>query len=302
MTLQNRNFYEMAAAIAHQGVDYKKTRRQNEADGLLLSSNLLEKDYQDCLFSFFACGQQMKQGQINSLAVVEALNKFSKNKKQSERFFIEPTTFARDLLLLKQIASSLLDWPDITISHDNELYEPKMMIGLLLWVARDALRSLRPAPHIIMDASLFHEQLTKMAHQKGKRFFIFQYAHKGKTKEFRVNKAGLFSANRLKKKSLQNNIGAKAGMRYYHAALRSNTNSTLDILYWLDFDEEHNVQDGDFIAINNSAVPSHIRATLWSPFNDISEEALKYERIQGQMTEEDLLVREVLHMYVSSLG
>lgn len=66
---------------------------------------------------------------------------------------------------------------------------------------------------------------------------------------FLADRVRLFCSLRLKKKSLQRKIGADPKIRYFHAVVRDSKRpkKTLDLLYWLQFDDEQNVIDGDFI-------------------------------------------------------
>lgn len=64
-----------------------------------------------------------------------------------------------------------------------------------------------------------------------------------------ADRVRLFSSLRLKKKSLQIKIGADPRVRYYHAAIRNSKTPTkiIDILYWIQFDDEQSPIDGGFI-------------------------------------------------------
>lgn len=59
----------------------------------------------------------------------------------------------------------------------------------------------------------------------------------------------LFCSLRLKKKSLQVKNGADPKTRYFHLAIRDSKKpqKKIDLLYWLQFDDEQNPVKGDFI-------------------------------------------------------
>jgi len=306
MTLDNRSFFEMAAAVAQEGADFKKRINKSlEPDEVILRSNLLESDYQDCLFAFKALGHRIPSLQFNSLVVANVLNKFSQGRIIEDAdmlLSITPNTFGRDLAMAWQRASHVLDQPDDTVFVNGLDYEPKELMALVLWIARYAFMSISyPAP-IFMSAPLFHDQLTRMAHQKVRRPFVFSGILGEKKLDIHIDRASLFSANRLKKKTWQNSIGAEPGVRYYHAALKSSlTGCELDIIYWLKFDEEHRLLEGQFINMEKIAEPYLLRACFWSPYEYLSKEASGYERIHGMPSTSDRLVREVFGMYLASL-
>lgn len=304
MTLDNRSFYEMAAAVAHQGVDFKKRKNDNaEPETFMLRSDLLESDYQDCLFAFKARGQRLSENP-QSRTVAHTLNKFSQVQMLPDDdglLAIDPSSFARDLALARQKALHLLDQPEVPVIYQDLKFEAKEIVSLLLWVARYALKSLSyPAP-CFMSAPLFHEQLTRMAHQKLRRPFLLSGMIGDEKIDMNIDSASLFSANRLKKKSVQNNLGAEPGIRYYHAALRSSFGKELDIVYWLKFDEDHRLLDGQFINLDKPSECHVMRTCFWSPYEHFTEEACRYERMHGTPSSSDLLVRAVLSLYLASL-
>lgn len=302
MTSLQRNFFEMAATIAQQGVDSTKSQKAVLTEDFMLRSGLLERDYQDCLFAFVARGCRMPMRNINSLAMATALNKFSQGRilNESEALLaLNSATFKRDLAEVVNKAMLLFDWPDQAVTREDRLYNPDEVMAIFLWIARHALLAFANPPKANMAAPLFHAQLTKMAHEKSRRPFIFAGTLGVDSVEILVDQASLFSANRLKRKSQQNNMGAEPGMRYYHAALSANALSPakIDIVYWLKFDENHDVLKGEFINLGNGIATNYVNACLWSP----------YEMIQQGVNSSNVhnappaIVREIFSIYLDSL-
>lgn len=298
MSSLDRNFFEMAATVAQQGVAaLKKSSLTVESDNFMLRSNFLEQDYQDCLFAFVARGKRMTSCRLTSLTVAKALNKFSQGRMlldEETLLSIEPKTFARDLALVISKATHLLDWPDQPVIHEGQSYSKEELIALFFWVGRHALLSLNNPKKDPLTPIFFHEEITKMAHGPRRRPFIVAGNFAKNNFDILVDQASLFSANRLKRKSQQNRMGAEPGIRYYHAVLKSSSRDVkLDIIYWLKFDENHNAINGEFLT-DNIDEKKLINVCLWSPLFSLSEE-------QKEKPASSLLLLEVLSMYLESL-
>lgn len=306
MTSLQRSFFEMAASIAQQGVESLENKGAALTEDFMLRSSTLEQDYQDCLFTFVARGKRMHVSNINSVAMAMALNKYSQGRIFNEAealLTINSATFARDLAVVVKKATQFFDWPDHAVTREEHSYSADEIMALFLWIAREAIIALKRPLVSAITAPLFHEQLTKMVHEKNRRPFIFASTNVSNTQDILVDQASLFSANRLKRKSQQNSMGASHGIRYYHAVLSANSLAPvkIDIVYWLKFDENHNILQGDFIS-NNGASMEYINAHVWSPLSAIIEESKKYCSIAGGINSTNVLVHDIISLYLDSLS
>ena len=121
-----------------------------------------------------------------------------------------------------------------------------------------------------------------MAQRPGQRPFWFCGKLDNRSVEMLVLKVNLYSANRLSKKSWQIDNGATPGIRYYHAALQAESSGTpLDVLYWLKFDDAHQIIAGEFI---HKALPKQLLCPItdlqrWAqtqvgPVSDLTKEII----------------------------
>jgi len=265
-----RSFYHFAAALAHRDSD------------ALMGSALLESDYQDCLLSFSARGQRLDFNKAKN-QVINALNKFLISHDQ--------TNININNLNIKS-HKSLLEQPENLCSWAGLSYAPDEIAALVLWACTPWYESFKQRQYNnkILKAVCFHHELTTMAQRKGQRPFWFSGSIDNTKVEKLISRLNLYSANRLNKKSWQIDNGAMPGIRYYHAALFAESSSTpLDVLYWLKFDENHQIIAGEFI---HRALPT----CLLCPLDDLRHWA--HEQT-GPMAE---LNKEIINLYINSLG
>lgn len=132
----------------------------------------------------------------------------------------------------------------------------------------------------------FHQKLKKLASDQGS--WPLMILLENSQNWYLADRARVFCSLRLNKKSLQIKNGADPKVRYYHAALRDTKKpkKAVDVLYWLQFDEEQNPIDGGFIKeqptpkllLSSAELLAHFKlgAELSPPVNCILIKALKH--------------------------
>jgi len=274
--LSTRSFYHLAAALAHC-----------ESDSLACSQ-LLESDYQDCLLSFNALGQRLDTRKAKT-HMINALNKLLVLQKNTSlaHLTLKPPSYIKYLSLLEQ--------PEHAIIHAGVSFTPPEVASLLLWASgpwQEAFKKSLAQKHLRgpQNTSEFHHDLTTMAQRAGQRPFWFCGQIDNRPVDMLILKVNLYSANRLNKKSWQVDNGAQPGIRYYHAALHSESHvEPLDVLYWLKFDESHQIIAGEFI---HRAVPKK----LLCPLTDFQQWTNRQSGAESELS------KKILSMYISSLG
>jgi|HubBroStandDraft_4_1064222.scaffolds.fasta_scaffold16131_2 hypothetical protein len=298
MSALQRSFYEFAAEIAHQGVP-RVQRKVIVQEEFLLRSNILETDYQDCLFAFSSPGLRLFSQSVHGLVLARALNKFCKIRSaldQDALLELDAKNLSRKLSQLYNDAALVLDWPKRSVIYMDEMFAPEEIMVLMLWVCRDIFSSILKKPSENLSALSFHNQLSKLVLESDRHPFLFISENTdGQDLSVLIDKASLFSANRLRKKSLQNSNGAEPLIRYYHAALKSSIRSDeqIDILYWLKLDEDHSVIAGDYI-IDKQSDLQYCNISLLFPMSRLLE-------VKNGGVAIPAIIKEIVGLYIDSL-
>jgi hypothetical protein len=264
-----KGFYHLAAALAHHDAEP------------LATSNLLESDYQDCLLSFSANGKRFSKS-FNKSQVSQALNKFL---LAYDNKIVEKISYNFNTNLL-----SLIDYPEQACIRMLQKFTTDEIAIVALW----ALSSWDNSSNKLLSHSLsafnFHDELTNITKPARKRAFWLNAYLRQENLDLLITKASLYSAHRLSKKSLQIDNGVSAGIRYYHAALYAeNLAKNIDILYWLQFDENHQIIQGEFI---NTTLPKYIRC----PLTEINKWVKNHNSVEKKLRQ------DIIDMYLASLG
>ena len=212
-------------------------------------SPFIDGSFQETITVFETAGNIAHHG-TQSLAF-KSLLKLSQAFECSKQIYL--SDFKRDQASIRRRASSmqLLPLPQRSVYAHGQVFLPSETTSLVSHLSHELIRSLLEHAHNPTDVSEpldFHAYVTSLG-QRVSSGPLLLGLDTGTTHLVSIDNAMVFSGHRLRKKSWQLEACAHANVRYFHAALRSstNTNHAYDVVYALTLNSAHVANGGAFI-------------------------------------------------------
>lgn len=287
------DFFRLAAALANP----KNTPEQSgsgtdEQDDDLHQSELLDASFQDASPMFCATTQPWRNVAINHALVTSACAKWS------ELFGDEIVLSASSLI--HQDSCGLL-FSEITrpVQKRGVWFSKEEFAVLLSSIADSLLVLALKHAQEITSAKEFHEQVSTTIKDDATPWILVARDQDHQEAHFLITRARQFSSLRLHMKSLQVTSGADPQVRYVHLGMRSGENrDSVNCFYWLRFDENQQVQAGDFIMVDET---TYLPKKLFRP-HDFFTSIITGQHETGFSFSKHFATVELLKMYLDSVG
>lgn len=198
------------------------------------------------------------------------------NHKWDEELINQPQT-ATEELISEHLDESFQDRLELFTHKPPE----EELAELSSHRLNEALKIKRKAPEIALESALsFHKKIHELASEESP-WPLMIYENDA---WFVADHVRQFCSLRLKKKSMQIKAGADPRVRYFHVAIRNSklAKKCVDLLYWIQFNEDQTAVDGKFIfepktvLISPAQFMAHFELTdKVAPVNCMLQKALK---------------------------